>query len=124
MATIFTKIINREIPASIVYENDKVLAFKDINPQAPIHILVIPKKEIPTINDIKEEDRELIGEMYLAIAKIAKDLGIAEEGYELSQTVMNMVDKRFSIFTSIYLVVKKWELLYKIKEKRGLKASL
>ncbi|MCF2611519.1 MULTISPECIES: histidine triad nucleotide-binding protein [Fusobacterium] len=83
MATIFTKIINREIPASIVYENDKVLAFKDINPQAPIHILVIPKKEIPTINDIKEEDRELIGEMYLAIAKIAKDLGIAEEGYRV-----------------------------------------
>lgn len=83
MATIFTKIINREISASIVYENDKVLAFKDINPQAPIHILVIPKKEIPTINDIKEEDRELIGEMYLAIAKIAKDLGIAEEGYRV-----------------------------------------
>ena len=83
MATIFKKIINREIPASIVYENDKVLAFKDINPQAPIHILVIPKKEIPTINDIKEEDRELIGEMYLAIAKIAKDLGIAEEGYRV-----------------------------------------
>jgi histidine triad (HIT) family protein len=83
MATIFTKIINREIPASIVYENDKVLAFKDINPQAPIHILVIPKKEIPTINDIKEEDRELIGEMYLAIAKITKDLGIAEEGYRV-----------------------------------------
>lgn len=83
MATIFTKIINREIPASIVYENDKVLAFKDINPQAPIHILVIPKKEIPTINDIKEEDRELIGEMYLAIAKIAKDLGISEEGYRV-----------------------------------------
>ena len=83
MATIFTKIINREIPASIVYENDKVLAFKDNNPQAPIHILVIPKKEIPTINDIKEEDRELIGEMYLAIAKITKDLGIAEEGYRV-----------------------------------------
>lgn len=83
MSTIFTKIINREIPASIVYENDKVLAFKDINPQAPIHILVIPKKEIPTINDIKEEDRELIGEMYLAIAKIAKDLGIDKEGYRV-----------------------------------------
>ena len=83
MATIFTKIINREIPASIVYENDKVLAFKDINPQAPIHILVIPKKEIPTINDIKEEERELIVEMFLAIAKIAKDLGIAEEGYRV-----------------------------------------
>lgn len=83
MATIFTKIINREIPANIVYENEKVIAFKDINPQAPIHILVVPKKEIPTINDITEEDRELIGEMYLTIGKIAKDLGIAEEGYRV-----------------------------------------
>ncbi|MDP0489279.1 MAG: histidine triad nucleotide-binding protein [Fusobacterium sp. JB021] len=83
MATIFTKIINREIPATIVFENDKVLAFKDINPQAPVHILVVPKKEIPTINDIKEEDKELIGEMYMVIAKIAKDLGIAEEGYRV-----------------------------------------
>ena len=83
MATIFTKIINREIPAEIVYENDKVLAFKDINPQAPVHILVVPKKEIPTINDITEEDKELIGEMYLAIAKIAKDLNIAEDGYRV-----------------------------------------
>lgn len=83
MATIFTKIINREIPATIVYENDKVLAFKDINPLAPIHILVIPKKEIPTINDIKEEDKELIGEIFLAIGKIVKDLGIDKEGYRV-----------------------------------------
>lgn len=83
MASIFTKIINREIPASIVFENDKVIAFKDINPQAPIHILVVPKKEIPTINDIKEKDKELLGEVYLAIGKIAKDLGIAEEGYRV-----------------------------------------
>lgn len=83
MATIFTKIINREIPATIVYENDKVIAFKDINPQAPIHILVVPKKEIATLNDIKEEDKELIGEIYLAIGKIAKDLGIDEQGYRV-----------------------------------------
>ncbi len=81
MATIFTKIINREIPAAIVFENDKVIAFKDINPQAPVHILVVPKKE--TVNDIKEEDKELIGEVYLAIGKIAADLGIAEEGYRV-----------------------------------------
>ncbi|MBM6690138.1 histidine triad nucleotide-binding protein [Fusobacterium mortiferum] len=83
MATIFTKIINREIPANIVYENDKVIAFKDINPAAPIHILVVPKKEIATINDIQAEDRELIGEMYLAIGKIVKDLGIDKEGYRI-----------------------------------------
>lgn len=83
MPTIFTKIINREIPANIVYENDKVIAFKDINPAAPIHILVVPKKEIATINDIQAEDRELIGEMYLAIGKIVKDLGIDKEGYRI-----------------------------------------
>ncbi len=83
MSTIFTKIIEREIPASIVYENDKVLAFKDINPQAPIHILVVPKKEIPTVNYIKAEDRELIGEMYLAIGEITKELGVQEEGYRV-----------------------------------------
>lgn len=83
MATIFTKIINREIPATIVYETDNILAFKDINPAAPIHILVVPKKEIPTVNDITPEDREIIGDMYLAISKIAKDLGIAEEGYRV-----------------------------------------
>lgn len=83
MATLFTKIIQREIPASIVYENDKVLAFKDINPQAPIHILVVPKKEIPTVNDIKAEDKELIGEMYMAIGEITKELGVQEEGYRV-----------------------------------------
>lgn len=83
MATIFTKIINREIPSDIVFENDKVIAFKDINPQAPIHILIVPKKEIATINDIKPEDKELIGEVYLAIGKIAQELGIAEEGYRV-----------------------------------------
>ena len=83
MATIFTQIINREIPAEIVYENDKVLAFKDIHPLAPVHILVIPKKEIPTVNDITTADKELIGEMYIAIAEIAKKLGIAEDGYRI-----------------------------------------
>lgn len=83
MATIFTKIINREIPASIVFENDKVIAFKDINPVAPIHILVVPKKEIPTLNDIEQEDKELIGEVFLAIAKITSDLNVAKDGYRV-----------------------------------------
>ena len=61
MATLFTKIINREIPADIVYEDDDVIAFKDIAPVAPIHVLVVPKKEIPSINDISDEDALLIG---------------------------------------------------------------
>ena len=83
MATIFTKIINREIPADIVYEDENLIAFKDINPQAPIHILVVTKKEIPTINDISSEDRVLIGEAYIILAKIAKDLGVADNGYRV-----------------------------------------
>ncbi|MGL4403460.1 MAG: histidine triad nucleotide-binding protein [Fusobacteriaceae bacterium] len=83
MASLFTKIINREIPATIVFENDKVIAIKDINPQATIHILVIPKKEIPTLNDISSEDRELIGDIFLAIRDITKDLGIDKEGYRV-----------------------------------------
>ena len=83
MATIFTKIINREIPADIVYEDENLIAFKDINPQAPIHILVVTKKEIPTINDISSEDRVLIGEAYIILAKISKDLGVANNGYRV-----------------------------------------
>jgi histidine triad (HIT) family protein len=84
--TIFTKIINREIPSDIVYEDDTSLAFRDINPQAPVHLLIIPKKEIATINDIEEGDRELVGHLYWVAAKLAKDMGFAEDGYRV---VMN-----------------------------------
>ncbi|GAA0855367.1 histidine triad nucleotide-binding protein [Aliiglaciecola litoralis] len=84
--TIFTKIIAREIPAEIIYEDDDVLAFNDINPQAPTHFLVIPKKPIATINDIQAEDAPLIGKMYLAAAHIAKQQGFSENGY---RAVMN-----------------------------------
>jgi histidine triad (HIT) family protein len=81
--TIFGKIINREIPADIVYEDEFVLAFNDIAPQAPIHIIIIPKKEIPTINDITLDDSELIAKMILTAKKIAGDKGIAETGYRI-----------------------------------------
>ncbi len=81
--TIFSKIIKREISAEIVYEDDEVLAFRDINPQAPVHVLVIPKLEIATVNDIKPEQAELIGKMVLAAQNIAKQEGIAEGGYRL-----------------------------------------
>ncbi len=84
--TIFAKIINREIPADILYEDDDVLAFTDVSPQAPEHFLVIPKQAIATVNDIQPQDAELIGKMVLAAQKIAKDKGIAEDGYRL---VMN-----------------------------------
>lgn len=84
--TIFSKIINREIPADIVYETDQVLAFRDINPQAPIHVLIIPKQAISTINDLTSEHAELVGQLFLAAKQIAQDLGVAEAGY---RTVMN-----------------------------------
>ena len=83
MENIFNKIINKEIKADIVFENDKVIAFKDINPAAPIHLLIIPKRNIKTINDIQENDKDLIGELFLAAKKIAKDYNIDKNGYRL-----------------------------------------
>lgn len=84
--TLFTKIINREIPADIVYEDEQVLAFNDISPQAPIHFLVIPKKVIATINDIQSDDKVLVGHMYWVAAQIAAEQGFADQGY---RAVMN-----------------------------------
>lgn len=81
--SIFTKIIKREIPANIVFENEEVIAFEDISPKAPVHILVVPKKPIATINDAGVEDAELLGKVILAAAEIAKSKGIAERGYRL-----------------------------------------
>ncbi len=83
MATIFTKIIQKEIPADIVYEDGHITAFRDINPQAPVHILIVPNKEIPTVNDIEAHDEELVGKMFTAAQKIAADEGVAENGYRL-----------------------------------------
>ena len=84
--TIFTKIIRKEIPAKIALETETVLAFYDINPQAPVHILIIPKKQIPTVNDIAGTDAALLADMIAAAQTLAKELGIAEKGYRL---VMN-----------------------------------
>lgn len=83
MSTVFSKIIAKAIPADIVYEDELVLAFRDIAPQAPAHILIIPKKEIATVNDITAADEAALGRMFLAAAKIAKDEGIAADGYRL-----------------------------------------
>ena len=82
--TIFSKIIAGEIPADVVYEDDEILAFRDINPQAPVHVLVIPKQEIATVNDIQPNQAELIGRMVLVAQKIAVEEGIAEDGYRLA----------------------------------------
>jgi len=84
--TLFTKIINREIPADIVYEDELCLAFRDIQPQAPTHLLIIPKKAITTINDIEESDRELVGHLFFVAKKIAAQMGFAEDGFRV---VMN-----------------------------------
>ena len=81
--SIFTRIIKRELPADFVYEDDEIVAFRDINPQAPTHVLVVPKVEIPTVNDIAPEQAELIGKMVLVEQKIAAEEGIAEDGYRL-----------------------------------------
>ena len=81
--SIFTRIINRELPAEFVYEDDEIVAFRDINPQAPTHVLVVPKVEIPTVNDIQPGQAELIGKMVLVAQKIAADEGIAEDGFRL-----------------------------------------
>lgn len=84
MATIFQKIIDKEIKADILYESEKVLAFKDINPQAPHHILIIPKEEIKFATEIAgEKHAPLLGEMFDAANKIAYDLGISDEGFRL-----------------------------------------
>ena len=80
--TIFQKIIDKELPADIVYEDDSCLAFKDINPVAPIHILVLPKKRIEKISDSITEDKELLGHLFLVAGNIARDLGI-EDAFRL-----------------------------------------
>tara|TARA_B110000014_G_C19941919_1_gene487344 strand:- start:316 stop:669 length:354 start_codon:yes stop_codon:yes gene_type:complete len=81
--TIFEKIINKEIPSDIIFEDDLIIAIEDINPVAPVHILLIPKKKIVTINDVKEEDSPLIGHMISTAKNLASELGIDKDGYRL-----------------------------------------
>ena len=83
MSTIFSKIISGEIPANIVYQDELVTAFRDINPQAPTHILIVPNKEIATVNDLAEEDEQVAGRLLLVAKKLAAEEGIAEDGYRL-----------------------------------------
>ena len=97
MSTIFGKVISREIPATIVYEDEHCLAFRDINPQAPTHVLLIPKKEIARLIDASDEDRALLGHLMLTAGKIACDLGAGEafrlvvnNGAEAGQSVFHL----------------------------------
>mgnify|MGYP001607670157 CR=1 FL=1 len=84
--TIFKRIIDKEIPAKILYEDDLCLAFPDVNPQAPTHILVIPKKEVPSVADMENDDESLVGHLLLVCRNLAKKLGL-ENGYRI---VMNI----------------------------------
>jgi histidine triad (HIT) family protein len=97
MTTIFGKVIRREIPADIVYEDELCLAFRDINPQAPIHVLVVPKKEIDRLSNAKPEDQALLGHMMMTAGKIAHQLGVGDafrvvvnNGAEAGQSVFHL----------------------------------
>ncbi len=98
MDCIFCKIAQKEIPSTIVYEDEDVIAFNDLNPEAPVHVLVIPKKHIESLNTATAEDQQLLGKIMLAIQKIAAEQGIAENGYRVvtncgvqgGQTVMHL----------------------------------
>ena len=81
--TIFSKIIRKEIPADIVYQDDLVTAFRDINPRAPTHVLIIPNNVIPTVDDVTPDDEQVLGRLFTAASKIARAEGIAEDGYRL-----------------------------------------
>lgn len=83
MDCLFCKIINGEIPSTKVYEDDKVYAFRDIEPQAPVHILIIPKEHIASANELTEENASVVGHIYAVAAKLAKDEGIADGGYRI-----------------------------------------
>lgn len=81
--TLFSKIIDREIPADILFQDDRVTAFRDINPQAPTHILIVPNKVIPSVNDVAEEDEAVLGYLFIVARRLADQEGIAEDGYRL-----------------------------------------
>lgn len=83
MPTIFSRIISGQSPATIVYQDELVTAFKDIHPLAPVHILIVPNKEIATVNDVTLDDEAMLGRMFTAARKIAQEMGIADSGYRL-----------------------------------------
>lgn len=111
MSCIFCKIINKEIPSKFVYEDEKVIAINDINPAAPVHVLVMPKEHIESANYLDEDNIEIVGDIFLAIKKIVKELGIDEKGYRVimncnedgGQTVMHL---HFHILGGIVLSEK------------------
>ena len=95
MATIFSRIITREIPADIVYEDELCLAFRDINPQAPVHVLIVPKKGIARLADARAEDQALLGHLMLAVGAVARQLGV-EDAFRI--VISNGVDAGQTVF--------------------------
>ncbi len=83
MDCIFCKIINKEIPSEIIFEDEEVIVFKDIKPKAPVHLLIVPKKHIESINEAQEEDKKLIGKLFLVARDFAKKMGVSDSGYKL-----------------------------------------
>lgn len=83
MNCIFCRISKKEMPADIIYENERIISFRDIKPLAPLHLLIVPKKHISSIDHLESQDKELIGELFLAAKKIARDQGVAKSGYKL-----------------------------------------
>jgi histidine triad (HIT) family protein len=83
MPTLFERIVAGELPATIVYKDDRVTAFRDIHPRAPTHILIVPNKPIPTANEVTDDDADLVGHLIVVAAQIARSQGIAESGYRL-----------------------------------------
>jgi len=83
MGSIFTQIIERELPAEIVYEDDLCIAFKDVNPQAPVHVLLVPKKEIVSVAAVEPGDKEMLGHLIVTARKVAEMMGVSESGYRL-----------------------------------------
>lgn len=80
---VFCKIIDKKIPSDILYEDDRVIAFQDLNPKAPVHILVIPKEHIESTNDLDEGDADIVGHIFLVAKKLAKEFGIDKDGYRI-----------------------------------------
>ena len=80
---LFCKIIDKEIPSAFVFEDDKVIAFRDINPQAPVHILIVPRRHIATLMDLTEKDKEIVGHIYLVAKKLAEKEGVSEKGFRV-----------------------------------------
>lgn len=81
--TLFTKIIQREIPAEILFQDDRVTAFRDLHPQAPTHILIVPNKPIPTVNAVSDADEAVLGHLFIVARQLAMETGIADDGYRL-----------------------------------------